>query len=389
MTDAEAADMESQAARTFEQQAADRADSAAAPRAGAAVGSYNQAVWADPDRKVVATRQTSLVVDPPDGRVPVRPEAEQQRDAMTARATDSYEFLNVWDRCITRGVPGGFFPAGYNNAYQIVQTPGYVIIVSEMIHEARIIPTDGRPHRPGGLRTMTGDSVGRWEGDTLVVDTANYNDKGSIATASTSGRMRGVPQSEALHVVERFRRVDAGDNHLHGHRRRSERLHAAVDGIDAARPRRQLSDLRVRLPRSELRRRQHPSRRTAGREEMNMARISSRRNFVKHASLLVAGAHLSPWLKLVSGAQLENAIAETSAGKDSWGRRRRHQGVQGHSVRRADERQESIHAAGKTRRRGPASVTRWRSVRRRRKPATTPARPPPAHPRSRAKIASC
>ena len=210
MTDTEAAELESQAANSFEQQAADRASSAAAPRAGAAVGSYNQAVWADGRRKVAPSRQTSLVVDPPDGRVPVRPEAERRRDAQTARATDSYEFMNVWDRCITRGVPGGFFPAGYNNAYQIIQTPGFVVILSEMIHEARIIPTDGRPHRPAYLRTLTGHSVGRWEGDTLVVDTTNYNDKGSIATASTSGRMRGVPQSEALHVVERFRRVDAG-----------------------------------------------------------------------------------------------------------------------------------------------------------------------------------
>ena len=210
MTEAEASELESQAARTFEQQAADRAGAAEAPRAGGAVGSYNQAVWADPDRKVISTRQTSLVIDPPDGRVPVRPEAEQQRDAIAARGTDSYEFFNVFDRCITRGVPGGFFPAGYNNAYQIVQTPGYVVIISEMIHEARIIPTDGRSHRPAHLRTMTGDSVGLWEGDTLVVDTTHYNDKGSIATASTSGRMRGVPQSEALHVVERFRRVAAG-----------------------------------------------------------------------------------------------------------------------------------------------------------------------------------
>jgi len=208
LTDAEAAELESQAERSFNQQAADRPQ-AVAPRAGGAVGSYNQAVWADPDRKVVATRQTSLVVDPPNGRVPVRPEAERVRDAQNARATDSYEFLNVWDRCITRGVPGGFFPAGYNNAYQILQTPGYVVIVSEMIHDARIIPTDGRPHRSAHLRTMTGDSVGRWEGDTLVVETRNYNDKGTIATASTAGRIRGIPQSEALHVVERFRRVDA------------------------------------------------------------------------------------------------------------------------------------------------------------------------------------
>jgi len=210
MTDKEAAELESQAARSFEQQAADRPQSAGAPRAGAAVGSYNQAVWADAGKKVVSTRATSLVVDPPDGRVPVRPEAERQRDAQAARATDSYEFMIVWDRCITRGVPGGFFPGGYNSGYQIIQTPGYVVIVSEMIHEARIIPTDGRPHRPAHLRSVTGESVGRWEGDTLVVDTTNYNDKGSIATGSSQGRIRGVPQSEALHVVERFRRVDAG-----------------------------------------------------------------------------------------------------------------------------------------------------------------------------------
>ena len=209
MTEAEAAELESQAVRSFEQQAADRAE-AAAPRAGAAVGSYNQAVWSDGKRKVLGTRQTSLVVDPPDGRVPLRSEAERQRDTTAARDTESYEFMNVWDRCITRGVPGGFFPAGYNNAYQILQTPGYVVILSEMIHDARIIPTDGRPHRPAHLRSITGESLGRWEGDTLVVDTTNYNDKGSIATASTAGRIRGVPQSEALHVVERFRRVDAG-----------------------------------------------------------------------------------------------------------------------------------------------------------------------------------
>jgi len=175
MTEAEASELESQAARTFEQQATDRAGTAEVPRAGAAVGSYNQAVWSDSDRKVVSTRQTSLVIDPPDGHVPVRLEAEQRRDAVAARAADSYEFLNVFDRCITRGVPGGFFPAPYNNAYQIVQTPGYVVITSEMIHEARVISTDGRPHRPGFLRTMTGDSVGRWEGDTLVISSVDFN----------------------------------------------------------------------------------------------------------------------------------------------------------------------------------------------------------------------
>ena len=208
MTEKEAADLAAQAATRLEQQGAD-ASTRQAPRAGGAVGSYNQAVWADAGTQVIATLQTSLVIDPPDGRIPVRREAEQQRDARIARSTDSYEFMNVWDRCITRGVPGGFFPAGYNNAYQILQTPGYVVIVSEMIHEARIIPTDGRPHRPAHLRSITGESVGRWDGDTLVIDTTNFNDKGTIATAATAGRMRDVPQSEALHLVERLTRVAA------------------------------------------------------------------------------------------------------------------------------------------------------------------------------------
>ena len=208
LTDQEAAELEAQAVSRFNEQTADREVATAPPRQGGAVGSYNNSVWSD-SRQRVAMRQTSLVVDPPDGRVPVRPEAERVRESNNARSSDSYEFFNVFDRCITRGVPGGFFPAPYNNGYQIFQTPGYVVILSEMIHEARIVPTDGRPHRPAHLKSINGESIGRWEGDTLVVDTTNYNDKGSIATASTSGRMRGVPQSEALHVVERFTPFDA------------------------------------------------------------------------------------------------------------------------------------------------------------------------------------
>jgi hypothetical protein len=101
------------------------------------------------------------------------------------------------------------FPAGYNNAYQITQTPGYVFILYEMIHEPRIIPLDGRPHVPSNVRQWNGDSRGHWEGNTLVVDTTNYNNQGSIATNAASGRIKGIPQSEALHVVERFTRTDA------------------------------------------------------------------------------------------------------------------------------------------------------------------------------------
>src|SRR5262245_61078531 len=103
------------------------------------VGNYNQ-FWFDSGTKAIKTRRTSLVVEPKNGRVPVKPEARAKRDYDAAHITDSYEHMSVWDRCITRGVPGGMFPTAYNNAYQILQVPGYVVILYEMIHETRIIP---------------------------------------------------------------------------------------------------------------------------------------------------------------------------------------------------------------------------------------------------------
>jgi hypothetical protein len=200
LTEQEAAEIEQRAARNRE--AAD------GPSKPGDIGSYNQA-WFDSGTKVVGTRQTSLVVDPPDGRVPVRPEAEKIRDENLARNADSWEYMSVWDRCITRGVPGSMFPAGYNNAYQILQTPGYVVIRYEMIHDVRVIPLDGRPHAPSNIRLWMGDSRGRWEGNTLVVDTANFTSKGWIASHGAAGRIKGIPQSEALRVVERFKLTDA------------------------------------------------------------------------------------------------------------------------------------------------------------------------------------
>jgi hypothetical protein len=194
-------------ADALEKQAATRRDEDGPPRAGD-VGSYNQ-FWFDSGERVVSTRRTSLVVDPPDGRVPLRPEAEAARDYAHAHESDSFDFMSVWDRCITRGVPGGMFPAGYNNAYQIVQSPGYVTIHYEMIHEARVIPIDGRPHLPAHVRSWNGDPRGRWDGTTLVVETTNYNGKGWIATQAAAGRIKGVPQTESLRVVERFTLVDA------------------------------------------------------------------------------------------------------------------------------------------------------------------------------------
>ena len=168
-------------------------------------GSYNR-FWYDDGTRVLSTRQTSLVVDPPDGRVPVKPSAEARRDDYDARNADSYEFMSPWDRCITRGIPGSMFPAGYNNAYQIIQTPGYVAIHYEMIHDARIIPLDNRP-RSARMQSWMGEPRGRWEGDTLVVETMNYHNKGWITTSAASGRIKGIPHSDKLHVIERFKRV--------------------------------------------------------------------------------------------------------------------------------------------------------------------------------------
>ena len=172
------------------------------------VGSYNQ-VWMDAGTRFLSTRQSSLVVDPPDGRVPTRPSAEARRDDYFARQGDSYEYMSVWDRCISRGIPGSIFPAGYNNAYRILQTPDHVAILYEMIHDARIIPLRGGGHVDEGVRLWMGDSRGRWEGDTLVVEVRNFTDKGWIASNSAARRIKGIPQTEDLLVVERFRRVSA------------------------------------------------------------------------------------------------------------------------------------------------------------------------------------
>ena len=155
--------------------------------------------------------------------MPLRPEAEAKRDYNAAHVDDSYEYMSLWDRCITRGVPGGMFPAGYNNAYQIVQIPGYVVILYEMIHEARIIPLDGRPHLPSSVKLWNGDSRGHWEGNTLVVDTTNFTDKqmgnGGRKPVTEPGASAGAPfvpngiTFGNFHLIERF--VPVGPNRIH------------------------------------------------------------------------------------------------------------------------------------------------------------------------------
>jgi hypothetical protein len=154
-------------------------------------------------------RRQSMVVDPPNGRVPLKPEATKTRDSLLAQSSNVLERYGPWERCITRGVPASMMPSAYNNGHQIVQTPNYIVFHTEMIHEARVIPLDGRPHLGPAVQSWSGDSVGHWEGDTLVVDTTNFNGKGWIATHAAAGWLRGIAQSQACHVVERLRRVDA------------------------------------------------------------------------------------------------------------------------------------------------------------------------------------
>jgi hypothetical protein len=162
-------------------------------------------------------RQTSLIVDPPNGRLPaLTPGAEQRRKAARGgrglpgewRGTaDSYDDLNIYYRCITRGLLGSVIPVIYGNGNEIVQAPGYVVFRNEMIHESRVIPIDGRPHVPSTIRLYMGDSRGHWEGDTLVVETTNFTDKTAIG--SNGAGYPGDPgyHSLALRIVERFTRT--------------------------------------------------------------------------------------------------------------------------------------------------------------------------------------
>ena len=190
--------------RTAENRA--RSDANVVVEQGANVGGYNQ-FWLDSGDTVLSTGQTSLVVDPPTGRAPIRADAEAERDFFFDHVEDSYEYMTVWDRCITRGVPGSMLPAGYNNAYRIVQTPDAVIIIYEMIHDVRIIPFAKDAHIDDKVRLWMGDSLAHWEGDSLVIETTNFNDRGMIASSMAGGRLKGVPVSEQLHVLERFTRV--------------------------------------------------------------------------------------------------------------------------------------------------------------------------------------
>ena len=163
--------------------------------------------WFDPRDHIVPTRRTSMVSDPASGRVPTRPAAEERAAWLVANRSASYLNMSPYSWCITRGVPGSMLPNSYNTGNHIFQVPGYVIIVYEMVREPRIIPLDGRPHVDPRIRQWMGDARGRWEGETLVVETTHFTEKGWITPNQNAGRMHGVPVSRSLRLVERFTRV--------------------------------------------------------------------------------------------------------------------------------------------------------------------------------------
>jgi len=173
---------------------------------------YNNA-WFERGTNVVKSRRTSLIVDPPDGKVPpFTSEAQKRNDAFRAQQalhpSDGPEDRLLTERCVLFGAEGPpMLPEPYNSNYRIVQGRGYVVIMSEMNHTARVIPLDGRPHVAAGVFQWTGDSRGRWEGDTLVVETVNF--KFNNQSRFGVGYLTGL-SDQNLQVVERFTRTDPG-----------------------------------------------------------------------------------------------------------------------------------------------------------------------------------
>jgi hypothetical protein len=169
-------------------------------------------------------RQTSLIMDPPDGRLPaMTPEGVRLSREMKSSWTwfdsetlhwEGPEDFDTWDRCITRGMPASMFPYRYNNGMEIIQSPGYVVLNMEMVHEARVIPTDTRPPIASSITQWLGESRGRWEGRTLVVETTNFKAGASATNIGVAGSPQGnrFPTSGQMKITERITRLN--DDHI-------------------------------------------------------------------------------------------------------------------------------------------------------------------------------
>lgn len=197
---ADKAVLSDQEAEEFEKQAAARGNQDEGRKRGTAADlgrAYND-FWYDRGTRVVGTRQTSIVVDPPNGRVPPMTADGQARKQRGP--ADGPEDRGLAERCLV-GFNAGppLTPSAYNNNVQIVQTRDYVVIMTEMVHDARIVPLDGRPNAPSTVRRWMGDSRGRWDGTTLVVETSNFSNKNPYRGAT-----------DGMRLVERFSRAAEG-----------------------------------------------------------------------------------------------------------------------------------------------------------------------------------
>jgi hypothetical protein len=188
LTEQEAAEYEK---RTLEQVNSDRRDGGVEADLSR---NYNE-FWRDRPNRVVASRRTSIIIDPSDGKIPPSTAEARKRRAARPRLPNGPEDLALRIRCISRDLP--MIPSPNNNYLQIVQSPGYVAIVQEMMHEWRLIPLDGRPHADPRIRGYMGDSRGHWEGDTLVIDTTNFIGKDNF-----------YGTDENMHLIERVTRPD-------------------------------------------------------------------------------------------------------------------------------------------------------------------------------------
>jgi len=175
-------------------------------------GSFALGAWGEPGK---AQRQASLLVEPSNGRLPAMTAEGIRRSKYLHSSWQNIWFDNpsdfdTWDRCITLGLLPSMLPKQYSNGIQIHQAPGYVVIRNEILHEMRIIPLDERPHAGRKITSYLGDSRGRWEGNTLVVETTNFNGRSAATNPGTTGspRENNVPTSPEMKIVERFTRVD-------------------------------------------------------------------------------------------------------------------------------------------------------------------------------------
>jgi hypothetical protein len=196
LTDAEVNQLETRAAKRMDEP----------PDASVPANTIHAPYWTDPGRRVLADKRTSLIIDPPDGRMPALTAEGQLRQATGGRGgtggreggkADGPEDRSSLERCITQGLPTSNLPTLYNNNIAIYQSPGYVALVHEMVHETRIVPLDGRPALSPSIRQWEGSSRGRWDGDTLIVETTNFSNRTSY---------RG--SSPAMHITERYTRLD-------------------------------------------------------------------------------------------------------------------------------------------------------------------------------------